>query len=203
MISVRESKKYEQEKKQLESFLEKSRLLPSPQMIMQGENPPDFVLCYEDRKISVEITELYKKSGRKYSERQVEAEEDKILTCVQKKLEEAGCLPIEVLVFFDGTDQYQRGYAEETIKVLSNLIIQKIKYTPHNFEEIIINRDEINIDGIRCVKITNGIYRNVRCLSQLRVRRNKIFLDTLGHLEYDFYDTFLEWFHQHQSWQVN
>jgi hypothetical protein len=166
MVSTQEAK----EREQLNSFLENTKSLPSYQKIERGEDPPDFVLYYRNKKFCIELTELFKHAKSKYSEQQLEDAEIKIIKGVRAKIEKCELPIIEIKVYFSELSNPQQGYnVSKTIANVSDLIIKKIKVAPPDFEKITIEADETKTEGIFKICIRNCIYRGKRWLQKTRL----------------------------------
>jgi len=148
------------EREQLDAFIKNTCFLPSIQEIVRTKDPPDFVLQCDNKKLSIELTELFKRTKLPYSEQQIEGAEKKIVNGIKKEIEKNDFL-IDVTIHFCEPDYPQQGYnINKTIQGLSDLIIKRISIATSDFELISIKRDEKRIDGIFRVNIRNArLYR--------------------------------------------
>ena len=158
---------------QLLSFLQTTGFLPFT-TIERGGNPPDFILHYRNNKSAIELSELFKYSGRKHSEQELEAAERAILNEVKKEIEKHFPNPINVKISFCEPIGAERGYDIKKIsKDLLSLIKRRLTSAPVDFEKISIASDEIGSQEISAINIRNGVLNGHRWLKSNRFERVK------------------------------
>lgn len=164
------NQKEQKEGASLRNFLENTRFIPFQftdfSRVPESDQPtPDYAV---KEKISIELTDLFLKTKRKYSHQQLEAAKLEILNGIRNEIERANLLPFEVRIHFREPHDPQKGFSiDKVTAALSKRIIDEIKAKNQDFERISIN--DLDLPEVFSVHMMNGTFLGRKWLNKTRV----------------------------------